>query len=124
MYETSVSFISGLVEESVKQSLRSAGKHSDQLFENLCKILQFQRETDKEATSSPSSQEQLKIVSKFSRVIEEVVGDLLPLMVRTKLIPKVLKIFHFIQFPSTEMSVSLMHKAVQVLNKLQIFVLS
>ena len=80
----------------MKQSLRTGGKQTEQLLENLCKILHFQHEADK--STSPSSQDQLKIVSKFSRVIDEVVPDLLPLLVRTKLIPKVLKILYFLQF--------------------------
>ena len=101
----------------MKQSLRTGGKQTEQLLENLCKILHFQHEADK--STSPSSQDQLKIVSKFCRVIDEVVPDLLPLLVRTKLIPKVLKILYFLQFPSTEMSVALMHKAVQVLETRQ-----
>jgi hypothetical protein len=39
--------------------------------------------------------------------------DLLPLMSTPALTTKVLKILHFVNFPSTDMSVALMHRTVQ-----------
>ncbi len=110
------SFQIGLVEESVLQSVRSAyGIRREWLLDNLGKILQFQSDTDNVDSTSPSSQDQLKIVSKFSRSLEGLVDDLLSMLSQTNLIPKVLKIFHFLHFPSNDISVALTHRTVQAI---------
>ncbi len=106
----------GLVDESVLQSVRSAyGIRREWLLDNLGKILQFQSDTDNVDSTSPSSQDQLKIVSKFSRSLEGLVDDLLSMLSQTNLIPKVLKIFHFLNFPSNDISVALTHRTVQAI---------
>ena len=94
------------------------GIRTEWLLDNLGKILQFQSETnnvDSTSNSSPSSQDQLKIVSKFSRSIEGLIDDLLPMLSQTNLIPKILKIFYFLNFPSNDISVALTHRTVQAI---------
>ncbi len=105
---------SGLVDESVLQSVRSAyGVRTELLLDNLGKILQFQTETDNVDSNSPSSQDQLKFVSKLSRSLEGLIDDLLPMLSQTNLIPKILKIFYFLNFPSSDISVALTHRTAQ-----------
>jgi hypothetical protein len=99
----------GLVDESVRQSLRTSGKQTGHLLDNFGKILQFQNDLEKE-TSSP---DQLRIVSRFSKTLAELTKDLLPMLVQSTLSPKVLKVFHFVNFPAEDISVSLMHRTVQ-----------
>ncbi len=98
-----------MVDESVRQSLRTSGKQTGQLLDNFGKILQFQNDLEKE-TSSP---DQLGIVSRFSKTLAELTKDLLPMLVQSTLSPKVLKVFHFVNFPAEDISVSLMHRPVQ-----------
>ena len=107
-------YFKGLVDESVRQSLRSSGKQKEQLLDNLGKILQFQNDLEK-ATSPSPSQDQLRIVSNFSKTLIELTKDLLPMLVQSTLIPKVLKVLHFINLAAEDISVSLMHRTVQSL---------
>ena len=115
------SSLADLVDESTRQSLRTSGKQTEALLDNFGRILHFQSEQEKEsaaaaaATASPTSPEQLKVMSKFSKSIEILAPDLLPLASRPKLIPKVLKIFHLVDFPSPDVSVSTMHRTAQAI---------
>lgn len=96
--------------------MRTSGKLTENLLDNFGKILHFQSEQEKEAaatSASPTTTEPLKVMSRFSKSIETLAPDLLPLASRPKLIPKVLKIFHYVDFPSPDVSVSTMHRTAQ-----------
>lgn len=96
--------------ESARHSLRISGKHAEQLLDNFGKIIHYQS-----CLEEDSGQDQLRTLSRFTRSVENLVPDLLPFSSQPKLIPKILKILHFLNFPSTEISVCLMHRSAQAI---------
>ena len=98
------------MDESARHSLRISGKHAEQLLDNFGKIIHYQS-----CLEEDSGQDQLRTLSRFTRSVENLVPDLLPFSSQPKLIPKILKILHFLNFPSTEISVCLMHRSAQAI---------
>ena len=110
-------WVTGIVAAAVTQSIRANVTVARQavLLDNLGTVLQFQSF----APTSADADHKLKLVSQFSRPVAGCQAELLAKLCHRPLVPKVLKIFHFVPLlPSPgeqppQLSVSLLHAAAQ-----------
>ena len=111
-------WVTGIVAAAVTQSVRANVTVARQavLLDNLGTVLQFQSF----APTSADADHKLKLVSQFSRPVAGCQAELLAKLCHRPLVPKVLKILHFVPLlPSSpgeqppQLSVSLLHAAAQ-----------
>ena len=111
-------WVTGIVAAAVTQSIRANVTVARQavLLDNLGTVIQFQSF----APTSADADHKLKLVSQFSRPVAGCQPELLAKLCHRPLVPKVLKIFHFVPLlpspggePAPQVSVSLLHAAAQ-----------
>ena len=114
-------WVSGIVAAAVTQSIRANVSLARQanLLDNLGTVLQFQSFAP---TSATDADYKLKLVSQFSKAVAKCQSELLSKLCHRPLVPKVLKIFHFVPVLNPQpqsagepplVSVSLLHTAAQ-----------